>query len=112
MKDHPPARSSMETILARVLYYGTWLASVLIAFGFTLMWIDAQWDTHAWAGLPDQEYVTLGIGLFILLPVLRVTVMLVMFLKQRDYHFVAISAMVLLIIILSYLLGKHTASAA
>jgi uncharacterized membrane protein len=60
----------------------------------------------------DIRIVTLGIGLFILLPVLRVFLMLLVFLRDRDYRFSAIAALVLAILALGLLIGMRAASAA
>jgi uncharacterized membrane protein len=51
------------------------------------------------------DIVTVGIGLFILLPMLRVIVMLIFFLKERDYEFAAASFPVLLIIFSGFAIG-------
>jgi len=111
MKERPSGPAAMEKTLAHVLHYGTWLACILILFGFAVMWLDASRGHRDAASERSQHVIATGIGLFILLPVLRVAVMLVMFLKQRDYRFAGIAAVVLLVILVGYLLGKHAASA-
>lgn len=88
----------MESLLAAVLEYGSWVASAAIALGLLLATIDSQLGTRI---------ATAGIALFILLPVLRVALMLVLFLRRRDYRFSAIAGLVLAIIFLGYVLGKH-----
>jgi uncharacterized membrane protein len=50
-----------------------------------------------------------GIALFLLLPVLRVVIMLVMFVRERDYRFGIIAGVVLSIIVLGALLGARIA---
>jgi uncharacterized membrane protein len=52
----------------------------------------------AHGGLRDLGLVKVGVALFILLPVARVALMLAIFLRERDYAYTAISALVLLII--------------
>jgi uncharacterized membrane protein len=42
------------------------------------------------------------------LPVLRVTLMLIVFLRERDYRFGAIAALVLTFIVLGFVLGAGT----
>jgi len=54
-----------------------------------------------------MSIATAGIALFILLPVLRVGVMLVFFLRARDYRYGAITALVLVIISISFLVGAR-----
>ena len=87
----------LERILARVLDQGTWLASGIIAVG----WILAA------SGWRTVGVVNTGVALFLLLPVLRVLIMLVVFLRERDYRFGAITALVLSIIVLGALLGAR-----
>lgn len=80
----------LESLLASLLHYGTWIASGVIAAGILSS---------------SMPIVTVGIGLFILLPFLRVVLMLIVFLGERDYRFVAIAAAVLLIILAGLALG-------
>jgi len=49
--------------------------------------------------------VTAGIALLIVLPVLRVFLMLVVFVRERDFLFSAIAMLVLVIIVLGSVLG-------
>ena len=89
----------MERALAAMLHYGTWGASLVIALGLASAMI------HSLA-VPGLRIVACGIGLLILLPVLRVGLMLVMFVREKDYRFGAIAAAVLLIIAAGYALGR------
>ena len=50
--------------------------------------------------------IALGLLLLILTPVIRVAASIVIFLLERDYAYVLITAVVLLILIVSFLLGK------
>jgi uncharacterized membrane protein len=52
-----------------------------------------------------MHIVTVGIALFILLPIMRLILMLGMFLHQRDYRFSAITALVLAIVAAGLLVG-------
>jgi hypothetical protein len=94
----PPIR--LETMLADLLGRGTFLASMVIAVG--LAWASTESGGPASIG---ARIVTAGIALFIALPVLRLLLMLVVFLRQRDFRFVAITAMFLTIIFLGLALG-------
>jgi len=49
--------------------------------------------------------ITAGILLFIVLPVLRVLLMLIVFVRERDFRFGAIAMLVLAIILLGSVLG-------
>jgi hypothetical protein len=60
-------------------------------------------------GWPSVRIVIGGISIFIFLPVLRVIVMLIIFVCERDYRFGAIATLVLMIIVLGAALGVHMA---
>lgn len=93
----------LERLLAGLLKSGTWLASAVIAVGLGL-------GLHAGAHKPSsRQIVTAGIALFILLPVLRVALMLAAFLRERDYRFGGIAALVLLIILAGFVIGTMSA---
>jgi uncharacterized membrane protein len=49
--------------------------------------------------------ITAGIALLIVLPVLRVLLMLIVFVRERDFRFGAIAMLVLAIILLGSVLG-------
>jgi uncharacterized membrane protein len=83
-----------------VLNVGTWLASVVIAAGLVLSLFYRRMPFPSGA-----EVVTAGIGLFILLPILRVILMLTIFVKERDYRFAAAAAVVLFIIFAGFAVG-------
>jgi uncharacterized membrane protein len=85
------AMAALERRLAGVLRAGTWIASAVIAVGLVLP--------------SGTSVVTAGIALFIALPVLRVTLMLVEFLRQRDYRIGVIAALVLAVIVLGIAVG-------
>jgi hypothetical protein len=58
-----------------------------------------------------MRIATIGIALLILLPVVRVIVMLIVYLRQRDYLFSVIALLVLTIILLGFavgLAGRHS----
>jgi uncharacterized membrane protein len=90
--------TQLENALGKLLHYGTLLASAVIAAGLIL--VPAS-------GAMGVRVATTGIALFIVLPVVRVGAMLVFFLRARDYRFGAIAALVLLIILFSYLVGAR-----
>lgn len=55
--------------------------------------------------LPNMRIATVGIVLLILLPVLRVLLMLLVFIRKRDLRFSCIAGLVLAEILLAVLLG-------
>jgi uncharacterized membrane protein len=89
----------LERVIAKVLDRGTWIASGIITLGLAL----------EFAGWPGMRIVIGGIIIFILLPVLRVMIMLIMFVRERDTRFSVIAALVLMIIALGAALGVHMA---
>jgi uncharacterized membrane protein len=66
---------------------------------------------HPLAVLPNIRLVTIGIALFLLLPVLRVALMLIVFLRERDYWFSAIAALVLTILLVGFMLVTRISGA-
>jgi len=86
----------LERLLARVLDQGTWLASGIISVG---------WLLRA-AGWRSVVLIDSGIALFLLLPVVRVVIMLVVFVRERDYRFGIIAGVVLTIIVLGALSAR------
>jgi uncharacterized membrane protein len=85
-----------------VLHRGTWLGSSVIALGLAL-------PMAGWSGASSTtictRIVTAGIALLIVLPVVRVFLMLVVFVRERDFRFSAIAMLVLTIILLGSVLG-------
>ena len=79
---------------------GTWLASIVIAAGLVLSLLHERTPFSSGA-----QVVTAGVGLFVLLPILRVILMLTIFVKERDYKFAAATAVVLLIIFAGFAIG-------
>jgi uncharacterized membrane protein len=88
----------VESVLARALAFGTWFISAVIAVGLLLSFFPT--------GMPyGSQVVMAGIGLFILLPITRVILMLVLFLGIREYKFAGVAALVLTIIFASFAIG-------
>ncbi len=111
------AGGRLEHWLAKLLHYGTWVAAGTIAAGLA-MGLPGGLDSTLESALPGMRthagllslpvgmhIVTVGIALFILLPVMRLILMLGMFLHQRDYRFSAITALVLVIVAVGLLVG-------
>jgi uncharacterized membrane protein len=91
---HHPQYLASEADLARLTTPGA-------AFPHTLAEVAA--------GLADfrgQAIVVAGLVVLIATPVLRVAISVLVFLADRDYAFVAITATVFMILIASFLLGR------
>src|SRR4051812_31184391 len=95
----------IEGILAGLLRYGALVASGWIALGLALSAFNGlNPSLHGFVTSSDR-CLSIGIVLLIALPVLRVALMTVVFLLEKDYRFAAISGTVLVIITLGFLLG-------
>jgi Protein of unknown function (DUF1634) len=94
-------RNGLDQLLATVLHRGTWFGSSVIAVGLALPmagWSGASSASGTWI-------ITAGIALLIVLPVLRVLLMLIVFVRERDFRFGAIAMLVLAIMLLGSVLG-------
>jgi uncharacterized membrane protein len=82
---------ALERRLATLLSSGTWIASAVIAVGL----------------VRSEQIVTVGLALFIALPVLRVIVMAGWYLRGRDLRFAAICGVVLTLLLAGFALGAR-----
>jgi len=108
MSAHATKVPRLESLLAALLQQGTWLASVLTVAGLALALLEKSSVLRIPPAL-SLRIVTLGIACFILLPVSRVILTLIVFLRRRDYGFAAIAAIVLLIILIGFVVGIRMA---
>ncbi|HBO2075850.1 TPA: DUF1634 domain-containing protein [Pseudomonas aeruginosa] len=95
-----PAADNFERrdqIIAGLLWYGTWFATALIAAGVLLTAVE-PFPVSLALPLSGYDTVKAGVAVFILLPVARVALMLAIFLRERDYAYTVIAALVLAII--------------
>ncbi|BAN26194.1 DUF1634 domain-containing protein [Caballeronia insecticola] len=90
------SHASLDRMLASFLQYGTWAACALLGAGLLL-------DAHAPGS--GMTLLTAGVASFIVLPVLRVALMLVVFARQRNFLYVTIAATVLAVIAAGCLIG-------
>jgi uncharacterized membrane protein len=102
MSEHLTRGAAQEWAIAKLLHYGTGLASFIIAAGLVVEWSPPL--TKA-LGLGGGGLMKAGVALFILLPVARVGLMLIQFAQARDMAYTAISALVLAIIAAGLLAG-------
>ena len=100
----------LEELLAAFLRYGTWLASAAIGLGFALALIGSHWRMWNLAILANMRIDRMGIVLLILLPTLRVLLMCLVFIRERDFRFAFIAGLVLTIILLGIVLGLPATS--
>jgi len=102
MSEYLTRGAAQERAIAKLLHYGTGLASFIIAAGLVVEWLHPSTNTF---GLGGGGLIKCGVALLILLPVARVALMLIQFAQARDTAYVAISALVLAIIATGFLAG-------
>lgn len=91
-------------VIARLLGFGTLIAVGLVSAGMVMAILFHIGHSLQIAQL-GYSLVKFGVATFIFLPIVRVVVVLMLFLKARDYLFVAITGLVLAIISLGMNLG-------
>lgn len=98
------ADSQGEGWIAALLGYGTWMATAVIAAG--LGWEFAErLGAFQVPGVEGADFVRVGIGLFILLPIARVFYLFGKYLRSGDVTYLVISGLVLAIIGCGIVLG-------
>jgi uncharacterized membrane protein len=102
MSEYLTRGTAQERAIAKLLHYGTWLASFIIAAGLALECLHPSIKVF---GLSGGGLMKAGVALFIFLPVARVGLMLIQFAQARDIAYTAISALVLMIIGAGFLAG-------
>jgi uncharacterized membrane protein len=95
----------LEELVAALLRYGSWTASAAVGLGYSLALLGSHSPIRNLVVLPNMRIVSAGIVLFILLPILRVLLMFLVFIRERDFRLAFISGMVLAIILLGIFLG-------
>jgi len=109
----------VELIVSKVLRIGVLISAGVILWGLVQLLItgvsgypEGTYPVtlgHVIEGVADFKSVAIiqtGLFLLILTPVLRVASSLIVFLKEKDYLYVAITLTVLSILIISFVLGK------
>ncbi|MGO9110114.1 MAG: DUF1634 domain-containing protein [Thermoguttaceae bacterium] len=126
----PAVMKRFELLISRMLLSGVVISMATVLLGLLLMFVhhpdylksaaDLQRLTAPGAAFPNtlgdiargvvtgrgQAVVAVGLLLLIAAPILRVAVSMLAFALQRDRTYAAISAVVLVILLISFLLGK------
>jgi uncharacterized membrane protein len=89
----------MESQLAHLLDYGTWIGTLLIAVG--LVWPAAGLNFVPW----PMPLVAMGVIVLIALPVIRVLVMLWNFVRTHERRFALLALLVLVIVAIGLAIG-------
>lgn len=112
----------LELIVSQLLRMGVLIAGALLAIGWVWMWINGSdisgnlkeynpttfTDTLQWAVImQDRALLTTMMGLVILvtLPVIRVLLTAVLFIKQKDYRLAIMAISVFIFLCSSFFLG-------
>lgn len=111
--------NKVEVIIARCLQIGVGLSAAIIFIGLLMFLLTGQ------SGYPGSTYPTdltdvfqgvimlkpyaiilMGLLILILTPVFRVAVSIIAFWKEKDFLYVGITSVVLMILIVGFMLGK------
>lgn len=105
----------LEKILSNVLFLGVITSSVLIIFAI-LFGTNKTKDIESYrynfsnvidgiVSLDSATYYMLGIFFLILTPIIRIIAMKIQFIIVKDYTYVKISSIVIVVLIISMILG-------
>jgi uncharacterized membrane protein len=108
-----------ETVISRVLQAGVFVSALIILIGL-VMYLASGKSGYPGASFPSdpaaviqglfalKPYAVMLFGLFLLIltPVLRVGISIIIFIIEKDRLYIAITAIVFTILIISFLLGK------
>ena len=109
----------VEVVISRSLQVGVLLSALVMLAGTLMFFITGSSgypaDTfptdlgailRGGVALKPYAVILAGLMLLIITPVFRVGVSIVEFAKERDFRYVGITALVFVILIISFLLGK------
>jgi uncharacterized membrane protein len=109
----------VEIIISKSLKIGVILSAAVIFIGFIMFLVTGRsgypgstFPTNLMlifkgaAALKPYAIILTGLFILILTPVFRVGISVIVFLKEKDYIYVKITAVVFAILIVSFLLGK------
>ncbi|AZK45003.1 DUF1634 domain-containing protein [Paenibacillus lentus] len=116
---HQERTAEVEIAVSKMLRIGIVLAGLVIVVGLILFLVtgDSGYPEDTFpTSLPDifqgvlqlksVAIIEVGLILLILTPVFRVFVSMLAFIHEKDYRFVVISIFVLIILAISFVLGK------
>lgn len=112
--------NQVELLIGKIMRIGVLIAAFVMIIGLSLLLVTGK------SGYPGTLYPTtlqaiiagvcafkaaawmmLGIFLLILTPVLRVVISIYAFAKEKDYLYVWITSIVLVILVISFIIGHH-----
>ena len=110
-------KRDVNVVIANIIKTGVFISSFFIITGITLSFIQGANGVltverytfnemlRGLVSLNYYSYLMFGIFLLILTPVLRILGLLYIYIEQKDYKFVRICILVLVILIVSLFLG-------
>lgn len=120
-KENQTTKQEMEQIentIGKILRYGVLLSSLVMIIGlilYIIMGATGYSETFHYRSINElfngiislkpYAIMMLGLLMLILTPVLRVVVSIYSFYKEHDYLYVYITALVLIILIISFIIG-------
>lgn len=109
----------MELTISRFLKFGVMLSAAVIALGFLIFIFTGNSGYNGeyfpktpveifkgLASLKAYAIILTGLMFLILTPVFRVGISILVFIKEKDFLYAKITALVFIILIVSFLLGK------
>lgn len=109
-----------EEIIVKLLRVGVMISSTLIMIGLIMMYIkgDSGYANgyvasfseifHGIIELKPFSIIMLGLLVLIVTPVLRVAVSILVFAYERDYLYVKVTSVVLIILFISFFIGLYS----
>ena len=104
---------AVEIIIGKIMRIGVFLAATVMIIKGTSGYPGNSFPTtlsgvvSGMSALKPYAWMMGGIYLLILTPVLRVVISIYAFIKEKDYLYVKITSLVLLILIVSFFLGHR-----
>lgn len=110
--------AQVETIIGRILQVGVIFSAIIMLIGLVLFlvtgnsgyngnFVPRQMDMILAGTMQGRPYAIMMLGVYclILTPVLRVIVSIYAFYKEKDYLYVAITTLVLIILLIALVIG-------
>lgn len=110
---------ALEDVVSRVLQLGVGMSAVVIALGVVWWALASRWGAAPGPspearfsaeplrlGVGPVDVVRAGLWLLVLTPVLRVATSILVFVRDRDWTYVGIASLVLVLIVASFLVGR------
>jgi uncharacterized membrane protein len=104
MSEDLVSERGLERLLAYVLSVGTWLGSAAIAIGLVMQCMG--WG-RIMSTMTCVRTISVGIAFFIFLPILRVLLMAIAFVRARDVKLGVITIAVLAVIAVAAFTGMR-----